>query len=477
MSFFIRGKHSVDPKKSSKPLKRKRIVKKSKKEADLEDQIATKKSKDDDDEEISSETDEDLPVQNGAAKEAEPDEEESETAQEKRLRLANKIIEGLTRKEQDKAGSTDIDREAIGKRIKDDLLEQAGKLRKNIADLYVGYNEEGIKKLRCKEHNSAITALSLSQDGNFLYSASKDCSIVKWSLTDFTKVKSIPGGRKGTENRHKGHTTTVNCIAVSSDNKFLASGDDRGQILIWDAEIFDLLKTFKHQSAVTGVVFRKGTHQLYSSSKDRSVKIWSLDEMTYIESLFGHQATVTSIDALSRERAITSGGRDNSLRIWKIVEESQLIYNGHKGSIDCVKLINEEYFLSCGDDGTLCLWGSMKKKPIAVIENAHGFNSENDQPYWVSSIAACLNTDLVASGSMDGNLKLWKCGEGFKNLTPLMSIPVVGFINAIAFTPDGSHVIVGLGQEHRLGRWWRMKEARNCIFVIPLVKNSTVIKD
>jgi ribosomal RNA-processing protein 9 len=71
---------------------------------------------------------------------------------------------------------------------------------------------------------------------------------------------------------------------------------------------------------------------------------------------FGHQSGVTSIDALARERAITSGGRDNSLRIWKIVEESQLIYSGHRGSIDGVKLINEEHFLSCGDDGSVTFW-------------------------------------------------------------------------------------------------------------------------
>lgn len=42
---------------------------------------------------------------------------------------------------------------------------------------------------------------------------------------------------------------------------------------------------------------------------------------------------------------------DCSVRIWKITEESQLIYNGHRGSIEDVKLINDENFLSCGDDG------------------------------------------------------------------------------------------------------------------------------
>lgn len=66
---------------------------------------------------------------------------------------------------------------------------------------------------------------------------------------------------------------------------------------------------------------------------------------------FGHQAAITDIDALTRERAITSGGSDCSIRIWKLAEESQLIYNGHKGSIENVRLINEENFLSSGDDG------------------------------------------------------------------------------------------------------------------------------
>ena len=43
--------------------------------------------------------------------------------------------------------------------------------------------------------------------------------------------------------------------------------------------------------------------------------------------------------------------RDGSVRVWKIVEESQLIFNGPSTSIDAVKLINEEHFITCGEDG------------------------------------------------------------------------------------------------------------------------------
>lgn len=35
------------------------------------------------------------------------------------------------------------------------------------------------------------------------------------------KLHTIHGGRKGTEDRHVGHTTHILCMAISSDGKYL----------------------------------------------------------------------------------------------------------------------------------------------------------------------------------------------------------------------------------------------------------------
>lgn len=57
-------------------------------------------------------------------------------------------------------------------------------------------------------------------------------------------------------------------------------------IQIWCAQKLVHLHTFNgHRDLVTGLVFRKETHDLYSASRDRSVKIWSCDEMIYVETL------------------------------------------------------------------------------------------------------------------------------------------------------------------------------------------------
>ena len=53
-----------------------------------------------------------------------------------------------------------------------------------------------------------------------------------------------------------------------------------------------------HRDIVSGLAFRGGTHELCSASFDRSVKVWSLDDRTAMDTLLGHQAEVLAIDML-----------------------------------------------------------------------------------------------------------------------------------------------------------------------------------
>ena len=157
------------------------------------------------------------------------------------------------------------------------------------------------------------------------------------------------------------------------------------------------------------------------------------------------------------------------VRVWKIPEESQLVYHGHGGSIDCIRYINENHLISGADDGSICVWSLMRKKPICVLPKAHGLYKENGNPRWICSVAALSNSDLVATGSNDGQVRLWKCSNRFHQLTLIFEIPVCGFVNDLRFTEDGSYLMVAVGQEHKLGRWWTIKEARNTVVIVPIL--------
>ncbi|TRY94888.1 hypothetical protein DNTS_032989 [Danionella cerebrum] len=412
-------------------------------------------------EEISSDSENESADANKKQKENE-DYEIDETPQEKKLH----------KRAEDEAFEPD----QVAGRLQEDVLEQKGKLQRLIAKELIAPEASEVRLLR--GHKLSVTCVVITPDEKHIFSASKDCSIIKWDAESGKKLQKISGGRKGTEDRHVGHTAHVLCMAISSDCKYLATGDMNKLIMIWDPETCKRLYNFTgHKDAVSGLAFRRGTHTLYSASHDRSIKVWSVDENAYVETLFGHQDVITGLDCLSRERCVTTGGRDRTVRVWKIAEESQLVFHGHEGSIDCIQLINEEHMVTGGDDGSLSLWTVNKKRPLSTVKQAHGLHGTAglEQPYWVSSVAALHNSDTVASGasgSHSSSVQLWKCDQGFSGLQRLFSIPVAGFVNCLKFSTSGKFLVAGVGQEHRLGRWWRIKEAKNGLYIIPLKRGE-----
>ncbi|XP_034108572.1 U3 small nucleolar RNA-interacting protein 2 [Drosophila nasuta] len=428
-----------------------------------------------DDEEIASDDDEYGSDVGGDALTFSADEaEEAETPQDKRLRLAKQYLSEIERQEAERAEDRELSK-SIEQRLQTEYLDSVGRLRRNIAGNIKSCIIEG--NLKHKLHHTPLCALALSADGKYLYAGAKSQYVLRW-CTESGKVLGkcdVLPHREEPETGKKRRSHVI-AICLSSDMKFMAIAEGGPHIQIWCPQTMKHVKTFKgHRDNVSALVFRKGTHELYSAAKDRSVKIWSLDELAYVESLFGHQTAVTSIDALSRERAITAGGSDCSLRIWKITEESQLIYNGHKDGIECVKLINDEHFVSGGVDGAISLWSALKKKPICTTQLAHG-KGDNAVANWITAIAVVVNTDLIATGSCDGCVRLWQANPNARKLQQMNSISIGGFINGLTFNADGTKLYVAVGQEHRLGRWWRHKDARNNIVVVDIKLQSTTSK-
>ena len=77
------------------------------------------------------------------------------------------------------------------------------------------------------------------------------------------------------------------------------------------------------------------------------------------------------------------------------------IIAGPATSVDSVRLIDEDHFVTCGEDGHVSVWGTMKKKPLLTVREAHGVDEGgNGQANWVSAVAAMPMSDLIATGDM-----------------------------------------------------------------------------
>ncbi|KAI9034418.1 WD40-repeat-containing domain protein [Hyaloraphidium curvatum] len=510
-----------------------------------------------------------------------------ETPAQKRLRLAKSYLAQVKAdvRGQKKAvevadgvfefDAEDVDRELIAERLVQDQLESSGKAFHRVADALVRAKGKDTFHLDIKSgdvrhfgggksgHRLAVTAVAVStpkavpgaRPPVFVYSSSKDASIIKWDFYSGKQLGVIEGGRKRTKKfkrqmrgrkkdeaavgevpKPTGHTDDVWCLAASSDGKFLASGGKDSKIRIFavspePAQADRLAHTFsQHRDAIAGLAFRRGQNQLYSASFDRTVKVWNADEGAYIETLFGHQDCIPSVAALQRERCLTTGSRDRTLRLWKIPEESQLVYRtsgggdygelleganaldlgiGKRakreegkqkrgefgGSLDCAEMIDEDWFLSGSDGGAISLWNAPKKKPVYTRLLAHRPADDSpDAPVWITALASLHHTDLFASGSSDGFVRLWKIDRDMRGFRRAGEWKVDGVVNALTFFegPDwdapetGSdnmpevglsrqarardlgillakprdtfvYLLAAIGDEHRLGRWYKTK--------------------
>ncbi|XP_073058500.1 U3 snoRNP-associated protein-like EMB2271 [Primulina eburnea] len=460
------------------------------------------------DENIESSDDEAFDSDGDRGREEEREEELEETPAEKRKRLAYAMLEKMRKEEEDgledgEEARTEREGERdslIAKLLQQEQMEESGRLRRAIATrVQKPEPSQGFQLL--VKHQQPVTAVALSEDDSRGFSASKNGAIEHWDIINGKAEKyTWPSdevlkshGLKDPQGRATKHSKHVLALAVSSDGRYLASGGLDRHVHLWDVRTREHIQAFPgHKGPVSCLTFRQGTSELFSGSSDRSIKIWNAEDRTYINTLFGHQSEVLTIDSLRKERVLTVG-RDRTMHLWKVPEESQLIFRASASSLECCCFISNDEFLSGSDDGSIEHWNVMRKKPVHIVKNAHapatvpsfennglsnGHKENNALDLeklgstalsWVNSITVCRNSDLAASGAGNGLIRLWKIENESKGISPLFELPLVGFVNSLAFAKSGKFLIAGVGQEPRLGRWGRISAARNGVSIHPLV--------
>ena len=501
--------------------------------------VTAKKSRAARDESISGSEAEDVSAHRGIEGDdgAESSEDE-ETAAERRLRLAEQYLEKIKGDVQDDDGfdAKDIDRDLIAERLQEDVSETKGRLYKHIASDF-----DFINATHTRFRTKASSIYSVAVSPPYAYTVTRDAVVTKWQIhtppLSFThprgkprkpqkpirrrptKIAEVNASFSSRDILH--HTAPILAIAASSDGKYIVTGSaDKKLILYSTSSPSELtpLKVFpQHRDAVTSLCFRPGTNQFFSSSRDRTVKVWSADERAYVETLFGHQDEVTDIAAFPTvERCVSVGARDRTARVWKVVEETQLVFRGGgsggagkkdqrngasgveekkyvDGSIDKVAVIDNDTFVTGSDNGSLCLWSLHKKKPVYTYPLAHGlepqmtaekFSAEmhlgpdlklpERQPRWITALKAIPLSDLIVTGSWDGSVRVWEVGDGKRTLNFLgvigqldghgegESASIPGVINDIDIFERGEKgkeglcIVAAIGKEHRLGKWMKI---------------------
>lgn len=380
------------------------------------------------------------------------EEEDVETPDEKRVRLAKEYLSRL---------GEGKSKEAVKEQLNLDVEDQAKRTRIQVEDVVVG------EQRLLKGHKLAVTCVCLTADEGTVYSGAKDCHIMRWDV-ETGKKDTFPGGRNKFD--CGGHFAQVLGICLVESRQLLAScGMDR-LVRLWDPRAPDQ-STCKeslmgHEGQVTAVAAEEDGIQLYTTSMDKSLKIWDLRTKRCMDTLFGHVDGVVSMDLYTKGRPLT-GGADKTVRLWKVDKETHLMFNRHHYSVDAVTVADQDRFLSGSQDGNLHLWSHASKKPLASVSLGSS--------HWITALRAVRRGNVAFAGGVDCKLRCWRFGRGGGSneednslrLTEAMPpLLVPGCINSIAV---GRKVIVcAVAKEHRMGRWYYERRQKNGVLVAPL---------
>lgn len=402
-----------------------------------------------------------------------------ESAEQKRRRLAKEYLASLEADASSSSGeeedednnmnsSSSANRgQAISSRLRKERLDAGGRYFRDLSNTALANAQaiESAPRHVLGGHDLSVTSVALSSDETFVVSGSKDNSVLRWDVETQQKTVLRAKWRRDTHFEKQASDGEILSVAVSSDGRYTVSGGRDNIIRVYDARQANAeVKALSgHRDAVTSLAFRRESYSLFSGSLDRCVKHWDLSEMGYLETLFGHQDGVTGVDCWSKEEPI-SASSDRTVRKWKVVDESHLVFRGHKSSVDSVQLLTEDTFITGGQEGALHLWKETQKKPLLSAHAAHGMESGTSNPNWISSVASVKMSNLAASGSNDGYVRLWSASAESRQLKQVASIAAEGFVNSIAMSPR--LIVLGMGREHRWGRWWCTPGNKNKVVIM-----------
>ena len=238
------------------------------------------------------------------------------------------------------------------------------------------------------------------------------------------------------------HADTVNTVAFSPDGQLLASGGDDYTCKLWDVSLKRRVATFEHivnrtRSQIKAVDFSHDGQMLATAGVD--VKLWDVQTRREIATL-EHDKWVFAVDFSPDRQLLATGDEIGQVNIWDI--QSQRIVaqlEGDSTAIYTVKFSPDGATLAgAGYDGDVKLWKVQNWERLGNL----------DSHATAYTISFSPDSSTLASTGYE-SVNLWKIESGEKIATLNRHI---GWVNAVAFSPDADTVISG-GDDETLQVW------------------------
>lgn len=248
-------------------------------------------------------------------------------------------------------------------------------------------------------------------------------------------------------------------IVVSTDGKLIATAGDAGSVRLWDAATRTPLgDPLEHGSSIFGAAFSPDGARLSGLGFDQVLKVWEVasGDLVAEARLEGHGEGACGLALSPDGSVLATSGQSGVVHIWDAENFDPVATLEREGfGWSCVLAFSPDGSILAGgqsSSGDLTLWNTASWEQIGETLNAHRGNN-------FFALAFSPDGRLLASGGSNG-MRLWDVATG-EALGPLQGrfafqAPRGGerwltSTSALAFSPDGTLLAVGMGDANPAG--------------------------
>ena len=258
------------------------------------------------------------------------------------------------------------------------------------------WNMDSHEQLFVLQMRGAVWTLDFSVDGQRLFTGS-DNGLLSWFVATGERelLNSIPE-----------HDSSISSLCTSPDGQYVATASFQdNSIKLWKADTLNIEDTLNsHTEEVTFVgATGKDNPMLVSASLDDTIRIWDLKTRREISNFKCNQAVVRSVAVSDDKKHIISGDSIGNLKLW-CFHTGQLIscFEGHTDEISFVTILsNGSRVASASKDGSVRVW-RLATGPYMEEEKSRDYLAD------FADIALSRDGSMCVSAAKDDTFKIWK---------------------------------------------------------------------
>jgi WD40 repeat protein len=263
-----------------------------------------------------------------------------------------------------------------------------------------------------------------------LASGGVDGQVCLWDLESQPGAASAPARQLG---EHRSH---VWAVTFSPDGRLLASGSTDGRVILWDVATGGIVREFLPGSIST-LAFSPDGETFAAGGENGLVHSWAVKTGQRKEPLRSHVGAVHAVAFSPDGRWLATGGLDGTIPL--IDRASGERVHTFRVSLPVTNLAfsPDSQSLAATTDGpgpSVRLWDLTTRAP----RTAAGHTKR------VVGLAYHPAGHRIATGSQDGTARLWEVSPGAEP-GRVFDFHHTGPAQAVAFSPSGRHLAVGLG--------------------------------